>query len=72
MEKYVDKYYEAKKARGLIFTEHNLNKEKGYNICPQPDGISWWSKDLGRYRTEEEQKEFVTKMMRIGRVSIGK
>ena len=72
MEKYVDKYYEAKKARGFIFTKNNLHSGDGFDLCPQPDGISWWSKELGRYRTEEEQKEFVAKMMRMGRVSIGK
>lgn len=70
--KYTDLYYEGKKQKGYVFTSHNINPENGYEHCPQPEGISWWSKELGRYRTAEEQKEFVEKMMAIGRVSIGK
>jgi hypothetical protein len=68
---YIDTYYEGKKARNLMFTENLLGKDSG-KACAMPEGISWWSKELGRYRTAKEQQEFVDKMINMGKVGLGK
>jgi hypothetical protein len=62
-------YFEKKKKEGLIFTFHNMNPLKDYvSIEPkatsaQPvvsDDYLYWSRLSGRYRTFEEQKEFIS------------
>lgn len=64
---YKDSYYEGKKSRGYIFTKDRIKNDGDATPCPMPDGISWWSKKLGRYRTAEEQREFVQGMMKISK-----
>ena len=55
---YKDSYYEGKKSDGYIFTKGRIKNDGDTTPCAVPDGISWWSKKLGRYRTSKEQSEF--------------
>lgn len=55
---YKDSYYEGKKSDGYIFTKGRIKNDGDTTPCAVPDGISWWSKKLGRYRTSKEQREF--------------
>lgn len=62
-------YVEEKKRKGLIFTAHNVNPEYPYitmnPYVPYPKPIltgeapSFWSHLSGRYRTYEEQQEYI-------------
>lgn len=52
-------YYVAKKLNGLIFTEKNINDTKDLIPAEPVGGISYWSRELGRYRTSKEQAEYV-------------
>ena len=69
----MSEYFENKKRQGLIFTLHNIDTQKPY-ICmkndpksisckpvpvPMPVGPSFWSRLSGRYRTAEEQREYL-------------
>lgn len=66
----MDEYFEQKKREGLIFTMHNLNPKLPYiSMLPtsilyarpveEPEGPLYWSHLSGRYRTYEEQQEFL-------------
>lgn len=65
----MDAYFEKKKRQGFIFTKHNIDGKHQYiSMCndilaprpiEQPDGPIYWSHLSGRYRTAEEQKEFM-------------
>ena len=57
-------YFEKKKREGLIFTQHNMNISKPYNSMekdrnPVISNYSFWSRLSGRYRTYEEQVEYI-------------
>lgn len=62
-------YFEKKKKEGLIFTFHNMDPLMDY-LSTEPkitsahpvvsDDYMYWSRLSGRYRTCEEQKEFVS------------
>jgi len=65
----LDKYFEDKKRKSLIFTMHNINPNLPYYsmypnstqqkpVCP-PEGPTYWSRASGRYRTASEQREFI-------------
>lgn len=66
----MDNYYEAKKANGFIFTRNNIKNDGDYTPVTSPEGISWWSKELGRYRTSKEQTEFVQKMVAMKKMVV--
>ena len=66
----METYYAMKKKNNLIFTEHNISVGKNYDPTEVPLGLPWWSKELGRYRTAEEQKEWVKQMLEKGKVVI--
>lgn len=65
----MDNYYESKKKQGLIFTQKNLNPEAPLSaldpdyecklIYAPDDGPSYWSHLSCRYRTYEEQQQFI-------------
>lgn len=66
----MDKYFEQKKRENLVFTLHNINPDWPYlSMQPtsilyarpieEPDGPSYWSHLSGRYRSYEEQQEFL-------------
>lgn len=65
----MDNYYEAKKKNGFIFTRNNTKNDGDYTPTTSTEGISWWSRKLGRYRTSEEQTKFVQKMISIGKMN---
>mgnify|MGYP003290645789 CR=1 FL=1 len=62
-------YYEEKKRAGLIFTAHNINEKNPYiamdpnSLSPKPivcdDLPPFWSHLSGRYRTHDEQVDFM-------------
>ena len=66
----MDNYYATKKANGFIFTKNNVKNDGDYTPIASPEGISWWDKKLGRYRTSKEQTEFVQKMVATKRVVV--
>ena len=63
-----DKYYENKKAIGLLFTKRNLKADEELIPCEMPQGISWWDKELGRYRTSEEQSSYCKQLLNNGKI----
>jgi hypothetical protein len=64
---YKDNYYEEKRANGYIFTKDRIKNDGDMTPCASPEGISWWSKKLGRYRTSKEQREFVQNMVKTSK-----
>ena len=60
-------YLEKKKREGLIFTLHNMNRSKPYisiekgktSAKPITCDHNFWSRRSGRYRTFEEQTEYI-------------
>lgn len=62
-------YFDEKKLRGFIFTEHDADPKRPYISMDhsrirdlpieEPGAVSWWSHLSGRYRNAEEQKRFL-------------
>ena len=58
-------YFETKKQTGLFFTLKNINPDlpadsmiSGHTPVSAP-GVSYWDRKRGRYRTYEEQQEYL-------------
>lgn len=58
-------YFETKKQAGLFFTLKNINPDlpansmiSGHTPVSAP-GVSYWDRKHGRYRTYEEQQEYL-------------
>ena len=65
-KEYIDNYYEDKKKKGLILTKGRISgKDDNSLISTTPDGITWWSAKLGRYRTPSEQTKYVQSLQKI-------
>ena len=57
-------YYNSKKQSGLFFTQQNLDPSAPANAMSgnQPvtaPGVSYWDRKRGRYRTYEEQQQYL-------------
>lgn len=68
----MDEYYERKKRQGFFLTKKNLNPSADYSamdgelkkfVVTEP-GVSYWSRASGRYRTYEEQEEYIKSGMK--------